>query len=286
MIATGSQYVAIGSSFAAGPGINPIVHRGAGRSGRNYAHLVAAELGLELTDVTHAGATTSHLLDTRQDDAPPQLDAVTPNTALVTITAGGDDLEYIGTFIRGSSLNTLAKPASILGRRVANRIRARVSYLTDDAAYEAVADSLTLVVERARERAPDARVVLVDYLSLVGPCTRPRLDVPLNEEQLPSVALMADGLAAAFAKAAAATGADLVAASAASQNHAIGSPDPWTTGYTWLPGLRSLPPQRRRHASRSRPDRQNPPPMTLRKPRPNLAHLPPVADFTVGTRCA
>ncbi|TDD30113.1 SGNH/GDSL hydrolase family protein [Kribbella turkmenica] len=235
MIAPGSRYVALGSSFAAGPGIDPIVHRPAGRSGRNYPHLVAAELGLDLTDVTYSGATTANLLDTPQDEAPPQLDAVTPATAVVTITVGGNDLEYVGTFTRGSRLNTFAKPANLLGRRVANRIRARVSYLKDDAAYQAVTDSLVTVVERVREQAPAARVVLVDYLTLVGPATRPRLDVPLNEEQLPSVAMMADSLAAAFAKAAAGTGAGLVAASAVSQDHAIGSAEPWTTGFTLRP---------------------------------------------------
>jgi len=235
VITSGSRYVALGSSFAAGPGISPIAHPQAGRSGNNYAHLVARELGLDLVDVSYSGATTAHLLDTRQDDAPPQLEALTPDTALVTITAGGNDLEYVGRFLRGSFLNTIAKPATILGRRVANRIRARVSYLTDDAAYQAVTDSLTAVVEQARQRSPEARILLVDYLSLVGPATRPRLDVPLNEEQLPSIALMADGLAAAFAKAAAATGVDLVAASTASRDHAIGSTEPWTTGFTMLP---------------------------------------------------
>lgn len=235
VIDPGSRYVALGSSFAAGPGIDPIVHKPAGRSGANYAHLVAAEFGLDLVDVTYSGASTANILDTRQDDAPPQLDAVTPDTALVTITAGGNDLEYVGTFIRGSLLNTLAKPATLLGRRVANRIRARVSYLKDDADYQAVTDSLTNVVEGVRERAPQARIVLVDYLTLVGPSTRPRLDVPLNEEQLPSIAMMADGLAAAFAKAAAAGGADLVTASAASRDHAIGSPEPWTTAFTLRP---------------------------------------------------
>ncbi len=236
VIPPGSRYVALGSSFAAGPGINPIVHKAAGRSGSNYPRLVAAELGLDLVDVTYSGATTANLLDTPQDAAPPQLDAVEPGTALVTITAGGNDLEYVGTFIRGSMLNTIAKPATILGRRVANRIRARVSYLKDDADYQAVTDSLVTVVERVQERAPSARVLLVDYLSLVGPSTRPRLDVPLNEEQLPSIAMMADGLAAAFAKAAASTGADLVASSAASRDHAIGSVEPWTTGFRLFPG--------------------------------------------------
>jgi lysophospholipase L1-like esterase len=235
VIGPGSRYVALGSSFAAGPGIEPIVQKQAGRSGNNYAHLVATELGLELTDVTYSGATTAHLLDTKQDDAPPQLEAVTPDTALVTITVGGNDLEYVGTFLRGSFLNTMAKPASILGRRVANRIRARVSYLKDETAYDVVSGSLVAVAERIRVQAPQARVLLVDYLTLVGGGTRPRLDVPLNEEQLPSVAMMADGLAAAFAKAAATTGTELIAASAASRDHGIGSPEPWTTGFTLRP---------------------------------------------------
>ena len=212
-----------------------MVEPAAGRSGRNYAHLVAADRGLDLVDVSYSGATTAHVLDTPQNDAPPQLEALTPDTALVTITVGGNDLEYVGTFLRGSFLNTIAKPATIFGRRIANRIRARVSYLKDEAAYQTVADALTTVVERARERSPEARIMLVDYLSLVGPATRPRLDVPLNEEQLPSIAMMADGLAASFAKAAAATGADLIAASAASRDHAIGSAEPWTTGFTMLP---------------------------------------------------
>jgi lysophospholipase L1-like esterase len=225
----------MGSSFAAGPGISPIVQKAAGRSGRNYPHLVAAELGLGLVDVTYSGATTANLLNTPQNDAPPQIDAVGPDTALVTITAGGNDLQYVGTFIRGSFLNTLAKPATVLGRRVANRVRARVSYLKDDASYQAVTDSLVEVVNRVRSQAPDSRILLVDYLTLVGSHTRPRIDVPLNEEQLPSVALMADGLAAAFAKAAATSGAELVAASGASRDHAIGSPEPWTTGFTLRP---------------------------------------------------
>ena len=231
MITPGSRYVALGSSFAAGPGIKPIVDKAAGRSGHNYPRLVADTLGLELTDVTYSGATTATILRDRQDDAPPQLDAVGPDTALVTITAGGNDLDYIGTFIRGSLMNTLAKPATLLGKRVANRIRARVSYLRGQTEYDAVAASLIEVVSAVRDRAPHSRILLVDYLTVAGPATRPRLDVPLNEEQLPSVVMMADGLARAFATAAEKTGADLITASAASLSHAVGSAEPWTTGF-------------------------------------------------------
>ena len=196
---------------------------------------MAEELGLDLVDVTYSGATTANILTDRQNEAPPQLDAIGPETELVTITAGGNDLDYVGTFGRGSLMNMLALPATVLGRRVANRIRARVSYLRDDAAYDAVANSLVEIVTKIQDRAPRSRIVLVDYLTLVGPGTRARLDVPLNEEQLPSIVFLADGLAQAFSTAAAKSGADLVTASTASKDHAIGSAEPWTTGFSLRP---------------------------------------------------
>ena len=49
------RYVALGSSMAAGPGIRPSAAGapfGSGRSARNYAHLVAQRLNLDLVDVT------------------------------------------------------------------------------------------------------------------------------------------------------------------------------------------------------------------------------------------
>ena len=59
-----SRYVALGSSMAAGPGIRPRADGAplpAGRSARNYPHLVADRLGLDLVDVTYSGATTANL---------------------------------------------------------------------------------------------------------------------------------------------------------------------------------------------------------------------------------
>jgi hypothetical protein len=51
--------------MAAGPGIRPSADGAplrAGRSARNYAHLVAERLGLDLVDVTYSGATTANVL--------------------------------------------------------------------------------------------------------------------------------------------------------------------------------------------------------------------------------
>jgi lysophospholipase L1-like esterase len=98
LVPPGSRYVAMGSSFAAGPGIPgraPGSPRRAGRSSGNYAHLVARALGLGLHDVTYSGATTSDVLSAAARGQPAQLAAVTPDTRLVTITAGGNDVGFL-----------------------------------------------------------------------------------------------------------------------------------------------------------------------------------------------
>ena len=88
------RYVALGSSMAAGPGIRPRAPRapfGSGRSARNYAHLVAERLNLDLVDVTFSGATTVHVLAERQRASQPQIEALDGSEELVTITIGGND---------------------------------------------------------------------------------------------------------------------------------------------------------------------------------------------------
>lgn len=100
-VAPGSPYVAMGSSYAAGFGIQPQVPDAGSceRSELDYPHLVAARLHLELDDVSCGGAVTANALDTPLCSAPPQIDAVTSNTRLVTMTIGGNDVNYVGTAI-------------------------------------------------------------------------------------------------------------------------------------------------------------------------------------------
>src|SRR5436305_9853592 len=84
-----SQYVALGSSFAAGLGVGQRAPNSPTlclRSAQNYAHLLAKARGLNLTDVTCSGATTQHILEGSQFFQPPQVDALRPNTGLVTVT--------------------------------------------------------------------------------------------------------------------------------------------------------------------------------------------------------
>ncbi len=106
-LAPGAHYVAMGSSFAAGPGITASADQPPNRCTRsadNYAHQLARRRGLTLTDVSCGGATTAHLLGP-WGELPPQLDALRPETRLVTVTIGGNDVGYIGGLIRASCLS-------------------------------------------------------------------------------------------------------------------------------------------------------------------------------------
>lgn len=51
-------------------------------------------MGLNLVDVSCGGATTAHILGAWSELAP-QIDAVTSDTKLVTVTIGGNDLNYV-----------------------------------------------------------------------------------------------------------------------------------------------------------------------------------------------
>jgi lysophospholipase L1-like esterase len=109
--------VALGDSYAAGPLIPVETERpwGCLRSSNNYAHQVASELGLALTDVTCSGASTHHMYDPHgvtPDEQlaqygssygspgpganPPQLDALRLDTDVVTLQIGGNDIGFLG----------------------------------------------------------------------------------------------------------------------------------------------------------------------------------------------
>jgi len=103
-LAAKARYVAMGSSFAAGSGFGPIkpgTPQRCGRSTENYAAVLAAQLDLALIDVACGGSTTVHVLGP-WNELPPQIDAVTAETALVTITIGGNDIGYVG-YLLGQS---------------------------------------------------------------------------------------------------------------------------------------------------------------------------------------
>ena len=160
---------ALGSSFAAGPGIDPIEDRRAFRSGNNYAHLLARRLGARLTDLTVSGATTATVIDTEQRmlwwRLPPQVPQVPQDVDLVTVTAGGNDLDYVGSMIRLAYAGLLGRYA--IGRPVSRLLARGGIPRPDDGDLRRATTGLVAIVAAVRERAPDTRVLLVDYLTIL-----------------------------------------------------------------------------------------------------------------------
>jgi len=102
--AAGASYVAMGDSYTSGPGIvpaSPTAPPECGQSSVNYPHLVAAALGLSLTDVSCGGAKTEDFTVAQYPDQPPQFDALSSSTEVVTIGMGGNDHNLFGTLVEG-----------------------------------------------------------------------------------------------------------------------------------------------------------------------------------------
>jgi lysophospholipase L1-like esterase len=130
-------YAALGSSYASGAGIAPEA-TSCRRSEQGYPSRVAAALGLALDDRTCAGATAA--------DARAAVDGIAVDAELVTITVGGNDIDYTAT-----------AEACVAGDCERPTIDT-----------EALRRSLASLVDAVRARAPDARVVLVTYPRLVA----------------------------------------------------------------------------------------------------------------------
>ena len=164
---SGAQYVALGTSYAAGQSIAKQLET-CGRSDHNYPHLLAAEMGLDLVDVTCGAASTIHLIDTPQGDAPPQLTAVTADTALITVTTGGNDVAYSPTAI------ACGDPANVC----------TVDQQQLDASFEALEERFTTLFRELQAKAPEATIVLVPYVRLVFDPACPELSFTPEEADL------------------------------------------------------------------------------------------------------
>lgn len=232
------RYVALGSSYAAGPGIEPLHGAGCVRSDRNYPHQVAEATGLALTDVTCSGATTANLLSEPQQipgggTAAPQLDAVTGDTRLVTITIGGNDLGLIGGMLAGSCGSIVggalpaAPPDTITG--ALNALCGDTATEPTAADIERLTGALTDIVRAVQDKAPGATVLLVEYLPVLGADATTCPMVPLAPEYAAVARKTFDGLITATRRAADDTGVRSIQVPGA-DSHTACSPDPWVNG--------------------------------------------------------
>lgn len=229
------RVVLIGSSFAAGPDIDPVIEPAAGRSGNNYGEIVARRLGAEITDLAVSGATTENLVSTPQRSGrrrfPPQIPQIPEDAELIMVTAGGNDLGYLQSIIPAAVAARFDR--SMITRPLAMATRLIFGTPTGKDT-EVAAAGLSRVVEAARRRAAGARVVLVDYPTLFGPGSDP--EQRLRPSDLAAIRGIGRRLDQAYELAAERTGAELIKTWELGRDHEVGTAEPWVNGLRGVPG--------------------------------------------------
>ncbi len=215
--ATSLRYVALGDSYSAASGVLPLDASASAptclRSSRNYPHVLAAQIGAQLTDVTCGAAETKDYFTAQHPDVKPQLDAVSANTQLVTMTIGGNDS---GVFIDsiadcGAAGLTTAGQGSPCKDKYGSSFENTIKSTT----YPALVKALKAV----RAKAPHAKVAILGYpwiLPATGGCYP---QMPVATGDVPYLRHEQATLNDAVRRAAAATGATYVDMNGVSNGH-------------------------------------------------------------------
>lgn len=222
------SYVALGDSFTAAPGVGePTGPAACFRTDANYPHLLAERLGLDLTDVSCAGATSRDLRSPQplvENGA--QLDAVTSGTDLVTLGIGAND---DGLF---AALATRCVGLAGFGQEPRSQSCVDDARFAEDrlaAELAALSRETVRSVRAIRKRAPEAEVVVVGYPQLVpsrGTCEV----LPLAADEVPFVREVNSRVAAAVEEGARTARVAYVDMWTASEGHDACAPQPWVAG--------------------------------------------------------
>lgn len=232
LVGPGAHYVAMGSSFASGLGVAPSAKAEparCGRSAQNYAQQAARMLALELDDVTCSGAATRHILGP-WGDTPAQVDALRADTALVTVTIGGNDIGYIGGLLNAS--------CAYLAAQNGGEAKCRTSSAPTPASYEALEEQMRAIAAQVTARAPKAILVFVNYAAVLAPEGTCAL-TPLPPTQADASREIARRLEQITARAASQADARLIDAASLTAAHHACAQEPWMQGYKPNPDWRT-----------------------------------------------
>ena len=232
------KIVGLGSSFAAGPGLKPLTNSAAGRSSVNYVNLLAKLLSTsrsaECVDLTVSGATLLNVHTETQVcgsvEFPPQISMLPSDADIVTLTAGGNDLSYIGGLMLGSIRRT-----AYVGRLLdlALKLSGRVPGPNTPPTAEDVTKRFVAIIDTIHAKAPGARIILVTYLTCLGDDIEPAVNTQLSKEQIDDGRKTAETLRRCYidAQGQRSSICELVDVSEESKAHGVGSDDPWMAGW-------------------------------------------------------
>jgi lysophospholipase L1-like esterase len=161
-------YVAMGDSYVAGPVIPVQSGRPLGclRSSNNYPSLVRRVLHSSgFTDVSCSGATTDNITGPQSVTGgtnPPQVDALSGDTKLVTIGIGGNDIGFAGIIETCAARSITTPLGSGCKDYYTSGGRDQLAERIDQAGSKIAA-----VLEEINQRAPHARVLVVGYPTIL-----------------------------------------------------------------------------------------------------------------------
>ena len=206
--ASAADWAGLGDSYAAGPLIpnQQLSPLGCLRSDHNFAHLAAAALGRSLADASCSGAKTDDMTapqDVTPGQNPPQFNALTTDTQIVTLQIGGNDIGFTSILENCATANPFAHPCR--DKYVVNGH----DTLADKIA--ATAPKVATVLQGIHARSPGARVFVVNYAAILpetGSGCWPQ--VPIAFADVPYLRSVEKNLNAMLAQQAAANDARIV----------------------------------------------------------------------------
>jgi hypothetical protein len=213
--ATPIRYVAMGDSYSSASGVAPYDPTGVSctRSLVNYPHDIAAATGAQLTDVTCGAAKTKDFFESQQPGVAPQLDAVTADTQLVTMTIGGNDSDvFISSIVEcgiaGASTGGQGSPC-----------KDRYGSSFEDTIRNVTYPSLVKALQAVHAKAPHATVAILGYPWILPPTDGCFDKMPVAKGDVPYLRSEQATLNDAVERAAAATGSTYVDMSTVSEGH-------------------------------------------------------------------
>ncbi|MFE3192426.1 SGNH/GDSL hydrolase family protein [Nocardia sp. NPDC059240] len=228
-----NEYVALGDSWAADATLSQLTTAFTPlpcvQSAHNYAKQVAAALNVPtFRDATCGGAVTANMTQpqhTGLGDNAPQFDSLTENTDLVTLEIGGNDAGLAAAVTDCVTLDPAATPC--LDEMVTGGVDRMSQQI-------AVAENrVTATIAGIRERAPHARILLLDYfegIGLEGGCWP---EIPISDPDAVWLGQKLFELHQMVARVADATGVEFVDTYDGSAGHDACKP----VGTRWVEGL-------------------------------------------------
>ncbi|WP_330178632.1 SGNH/GDSL hydrolase family protein [Nocardia sp. NBC_01503] len=228
-----NEYVALGDSWAADATLSQVTTAftpvNCVQSVHNYAKQIAAALAVPVfRDATCGGAVTANMTApqaTALGTNPPQFDSLTVTTDLVTLEIGGNDADLAATVTDCVTVDPAATPCR--NEMIVNGVD-RMSQNIARAESRVAA-----TVAGIRERAPHARILLLDYFEGIGTTGGCFPMIPISDPDAIWLGSKLIELHDMLARVAASSGVDFVDTYSGSSGHDACQP----VGTRWVEGL-------------------------------------------------